>query len=527
MAFEFKLSDDEIREKMFDFIKPVYKRRWDPAVDCINWIYGVYDSESGIFITYVNGEEDNNRYILITRDGNVYYIMANRKTHIIFELSEKFTEYSELIQDGIYLYENDREKNRFNNSFSEEQEKRICEIKELMADRCKSTIVITNYEDAEKLFYQEEFDYNDIISKYNKNTVAKFNEYMSDERMREIRGEQYRGILSQIVTYGEKLGEEETESVLGLFKDARVLSIRGIDDIYAEITFEAIKKGYEYEMTNTLGYVDFIKFYMRSCLKDFPDKIKELCLILDFINEYMGDKKNRSFEFYKQQLEKLIFQKPEGFLFVLTTEELREKMFHFLEDSSESYWLKAKNINWTRGVYNKESGIFLTQVGHSGDGLCDEMRDAYIVMLDNGEVFQFLHRYDAYKSKNRLKIPKPFEELNERIREGMAFYENDWEYSCTLSKEKEEELKEIQKRMEDRWQQIVSRNREKRASERANVSKKTKKHNKKKNTVISVICNIFDFMDGLNCEFEKKSWILLLIGICSIIIEIILLQYIL
>ena len=39
--FEFKLSTDEIRNKMFDFIKPVYKNTWDFDVDGINWIYGM------------------------------------------------------------------------------------------------------------------------------------------------------------------------------------------------------------------------------------------------------------------------------------------------------------------------------------------------------------------------------------------------------------------------------------------------------------------------------------------------------
>ena len=55
MAFEFKLSTDEIREKMFDFIKPVYKNVWDSEVDYINWIYGVYDSETGFFISIISG----------------------------------------------------------------------------------------------------------------------------------------------------------------------------------------------------------------------------------------------------------------------------------------------------------------------------------------------------------------------------------------------------------------------------------------------------------------------------------------
>lgn len=49
MAFEFILSTDEIREKMFDFINPVYKGTVDFDVEFIDWVYGVYDSESKIF----------------------------------------------------------------------------------------------------------------------------------------------------------------------------------------------------------------------------------------------------------------------------------------------------------------------------------------------------------------------------------------------------------------------------------------------------------------------------------------------
>ena len=59
MAFEFKLSTDKIREQMFDFIKPVYKDIWDSDVSDINWVYGVYDSKSGLFITYVRLEKNH------------------------------------------------------------------------------------------------------------------------------------------------------------------------------------------------------------------------------------------------------------------------------------------------------------------------------------------------------------------------------------------------------------------------------------------------------------------------------------
>ena len=86
MAFEFKLSTDEIREKMFDFIKPVYKETMDSEVDYINWIYGVYDGENGFFITYVNSKSDREKYILLTENGRAFYIAANRCSYTFSEI---------------------------------------------------------------------------------------------------------------------------------------------------------------------------------------------------------------------------------------------------------------------------------------------------------------------------------------------------------------------------------------------------------------------------------------------------------
>ena len=107
MAFEFKLSTDEIREKMFGFIKPVYKKILDFDVCCINWIYGVYDSESGFFITYVNSKKDNTKYIVITGNGKIFYIIANRYRHTFSEIPNELMQYGDIIQEGIKLYNND------------------------------------------------------------------------------------------------------------------------------------------------------------------------------------------------------------------------------------------------------------------------------------------------------------------------------------------------------------------------------------------------------------------------------------
>lgn len=194
MAFEFILSTDEIREKMFDFINPVYKGTVDFDVDFIDWVYGVYDSESKFFITFVTWEKDNNsRYILITENSGIFYIIAKRYKYTISEIPDELIPYKNVMRSAIKLYENERQRKRYDSGLSNEQEEHLNGIIEKMKDRGRPSVEISCYEDAEKLFVRDNFNYNYISRRYNKNTVSEFNKYMSGERMRAIRGEKIQG----------------------------------------------------------------------------------------------------------------------------------------------------------------------------------------------------------------------------------------------------------------------------------------------------------------------------------------------
>lgn len=460
MAFEFILSDNEIREKMFDFIKPVFKNTWDSDVCYINWIYGVYDSESGFFITYVNLESDNIKYILITGNGKIFYIIANRYRHTFSEIPDEFMKYGDIIQEGIKLYNNEKIKKRFMRSFSDEQEKCLKEITENMKDKCRPAIDINSYEDAEKLFNQDNFDYYYISHMYTKNTVTNFDKYMSVEKMRTIRGEKYRNIISKISAYGNTLSEEEYNQISEDFQEARCLNTRGIDDICVEMTFEVIKKAYLCGVIS-VGYIDFIENYIKNCIILYPDKIQSLRPLLDFINEYMRGENFKSLEFYRKELEKLIYKKVEGFQFVLTTNELREKMFDFLKPEYKSEDdLNVININWTNGVYDKESGIFLTKIYYVSDGIarCGVHYHSYIVITDNGSVFTVDNNDEFEKGTYDFRIPKQYKILTEKIKEGIDFYSYDYEYSCTLSEDIKQKLNEIDNIMDERCHRNFSIN---------------------------------------------------------------------
>lgn len=453
MAFEFKLSTDEIREIMFDFIKPVYKKTWDFEVGYINWIYGVYDGESGFFITYVNSDRDNIKYILIDGNGGAFYIIADRYKHTFSEFPEELDEYKEIVSKGIKLYNNESKHNRFKNSFSAEQKNKLDEINENMKDRCRPSVDIKCYGDAEKLFDRANFNYYYISHLYNKNTVANFDKYMSDNKMRTIRGEKYRKLISKISDYNDTLSEEDYKNISKDFQEAGFLVANNIDDIYADKTFEVIKKAY-FAGVISVGYTGFIKSYIENCIVSFPEKVKKLAPLLDFINENMiNDSNFKELEFYRKELDRLIYNKAEGFNFVLTTDEQREKMFAFLKPEYKSINdLDVMNINWTTGVYDKKSGIFLTQIYYVSDGIarCGVNYHSYIVISDSGNIFTVDNNDEYEKGTYDFRIPEQYSSLAEKVKEGIEFYENHFEYRRSMSEDTKNRLKTIESTMDDR-----------------------------------------------------------------------------
>lgn len=456
MAFEFTLSTVEIREIMFDFIKPVKKNTWifDFEVGYINWFCGVYDDENKFFITYVNMKSDNIKYILIDGNGSAFYIIADRYKHTLSEFPEELKEYKEIISKGIKLYNNESKRDRFIKSFSAEQKIKLDEINENMKDRCSLSVDIKCYEDAEKLFNQENFNYHHISDMYNKNTVANFDKYMSDNKMRTIRGEKYRNVISKISTYNNTLSEEEYKNISQDFGEAGNLVVYNIDDIYVDKTFEVIKKAY-FAGVISVGYTGFIQNYIRKCVGSFPQKVNNLAPILDFINENMKNDSNfKELEFYRKELDRLIYNKIEGFYFVLTTDEQREKMFTFLKPRYKSGF-EVMNINWTTGVYDRKSGIFLTQIYYCPDGVtgCGVHYNSYIVIIDSSNIFKVDNNDEYEKGTYDFRIPEQYSSLAEKVKEGIKFYGNRFEYRRSLSEDKENRLKAIESIMDDRCHQ--------------------------------------------------------------------------
>lgn len=137
MSFEFILTTDEIREKMFDFLK--YNDIIDEIMNT-NWTNGVYDKENRIFLTLVDYASefltrcggDYYCYIVI-RNNDVFMMDFYKSGSIIRDLNipEELKMSSEIILNGVDIYENIKLRREFENNISDEEQRKIAEIQQL------------------------------------------------------------------------------------------------------------------------------------------------------------------------------------------------------------------------------------------------------------------------------------------------------------------------------------------------------------------------------------------------------------
>ncbi|MDE5937180.1 MAG: hypothetical protein K2G83_07225 [Ruminococcus sp.] len=209
MSFEYMVTTEEIREKMFDFLNPEYSSKYDLDIDNINWTDGVYDSESGIFLTliyYVSDsisrcDIDYYSYIVITDKDDIFRV-DNNSVNVkgwYFSIPEKYTYLSDKIKEGIEFYRVNHYKSRKN--LSEEKQEELKEIYEIMYDRCHRGFPIRCEEDALKLFELHEYNEHTVYGIYNRETIGNFRKYATDEKILRWRGKKYTETLMSIIRH--------------------------------------------------------------------------------------------------------------------------------------------------------------------------------------------------------------------------------------------------------------------------------------------------------------------------------------
>ncbi len=143
---------------------------------------------------------------------------------------------------------------------------------------------------------------------------------------------------------------------------------------------------------------------------------------------------------------------------MFTTDEMREKIFDFLKSEYGSKDnLDIYNINWTDGVYDKESGIFLTLIYYVSNLItrCDMEYYSYIVIIDD-DIFKVDNNRNYDKGGYDFSIPVKYSDFSNKIKEGIRFYDsNHYIFRINLIEEKGKELREIERAMFDRCFKIL------------------------------------------------------------------------
>lgn len=106
MAFEFIFTTEEIRKKIFNFLKENDKLF---EYNDINWQYGVYDRDSGIFMALVDYTLGLGRccneyiYIVLTDKGEIFEVSSEDDCYN-FEIPAEYAVLSDKVKEGINFY---------------------------------------------------------------------------------------------------------------------------------------------------------------------------------------------------------------------------------------------------------------------------------------------------------------------------------------------------------------------------------------------------------------------------------------
>ncbi|MDE6730493.1 MAG: hypothetical protein K2J71_06930 [Oscillospiraceae bacterium] len=231
------------------------------------------------------------------------------------------------------------------------------------------------------------------------------------------------------------------------------------------MTFTAIRNALQCGV-KSCDYAHLIEKFISKFIGTYPEKIENLRPLLHFLDEICSDPEQaKYFEnllFYRKELAKLIEHRIWGFQFQLTTEEIREKIFAFLKSDSKCRYILHHALRfrftsaWACGVYDAQSGIFLTLIHRISDGIarCGKDFYSYLVITDQGDIFKVDRNYIHEHKKWDFQISAEYAHFSEKIQEGIQLYWHRSKFEDTLDEQTKKELKNIGKAVTDRCQQM-------------------------------------------------------------------------
>ena len=168
----------------------------------------------------------------------------------------------------------------------------------------------------------------------------------------------------------------------------------------------------------------------------------------DYINENFTKEFAEEWHYFGADLSRLVNGGTIGFKFVLSTDEIRDIIFDFLYAGS---MLKKPFVNWVTGVYDKEAGIFMTQIFGTPPGReVSISMNKYIVLKVGETPFMVTGIVDKSTCEWTCSVPKEYDYLADKLEEGIRMCDYDRMYRMNLPKVDKDYIGEIIDKMKER-----------------------------------------------------------------------------
>lgn len=279
MAFEFVFTTEEIREKMFGFLKNL---RFREDFDFDIWTTGIFDKENNVFMTMIYFQSglghcyDDLKCIVIANNSDIfiahlYGLIKNNK----FDIPEEYENLRNIVKEGLTYYD-DFEYLDDLDDITEEKKKELREINIIMNDRCRKSFMINCENDARKLFESCDFYYTTVLQKYNKKTVKAFDRYATEEKMLAWRSAEYKRLIEDCLI-------RKDFSSKYCYKICNLLW-SGVDETYDRLYYYFIEEAIKQLNFDYCSVSDYIKTYT----KKYPNKVSNLIPLLDMLESHIN-----------------------------------------------------------------------------------------------------------------------------------------------------------------------------------------------------------------------------------------------
>lgn len=438
--FQFAMTDENIRNKVIEFIKPI-TNEWD--IINLQLAYGVLETKTNIFIvrtkcTQTWGERrviSNTTYFAALIEDSIipisYTVAGSRdEGEATYEVPE---EYADVLSQALEYWRNWSEHKKYESEYNKSHEKSILNLinryrkplYKLIPEEVKESYEINSLEDAKRLFFLCDKDtYSKMAKKYDDATIKTFNQYADYKQQTKWVVEECEEILNKIIEgdfdgLSDKLNQVSRNCRHGIdtIDDLAEIYYKVCCVIYSkveEVPLECISNylsHYErrFNPLHAIPIIDLTEQYIK-------EKYTEEYFDNDSENE-MLEIKNMCTRIRRKAADKSPIDNIYKFKFTYVTEEILDSVvrwYYNKYNDMEAVKEILAEFNCVYGVQNEE--IFLTAMTDAAEspGTPDFYRREYLVInLKSGTIVDFeckqkkedgSYYLERYSSENHIEL---------------------------------------------------------------------------------------------------------------------------